>query len=69
MSEFDRLAVIEVGTRGIRLLVVQRRDPPEGMEVLQSRGDLGNLGEGLDQNDGRMKPRTSRSTWTRFGGS
>jgi exopolyphosphatase / guanosine-5'-triphosphate,3'-diphosphate pyrophosphatase len=55
MSELDRLAVIEVGTRGIRLLVVERRDPPEGMAVLQSRGELGNLGEGLDQNDGRMQ--------------
>ena len=32
MSEFERLAVIEVGTKGIRLLVVQRREPPVGME-------------------------------------
>ncbi len=55
MSELDRLAVIEVGTRGIRLLVVERRDPPEGMEILHSRGEVGNLGEGLDQNDGRMQ--------------
>jgi exopolyphosphatase/guanosine-5'-triphosphate,3'-diphosphate pyrophosphatase len=56
MSEFERIAVIEVGTKGIRLLVVQRRNPPQGMEVLESRGELGNLGEGLDQNGGRMKP-------------
>ncbi len=56
MSEFERIAVIEVGTKGIRLLVVQRRKPPQGMEVLESRGELGNLGEGLDQNGGRMKP-------------
>ncbi len=55
MSELDRLAVIEVGTRGIRLLVVERRDPPDGMAILQSRGELGNLGEGLDQNDRRMQ--------------
>ena len=45
MSEFERIAVIEVGTKGIRLLVVQRRNPPEGMEVLESRGELGNLGK------------------------
>ncbi len=57
MSEFERLAVIEVGTKGIRLLVVQRREPPLGMEVLETRGDLGNLGEGLDQNAGRMNPK------------
>ncbi len=56
MSEFERIAVIEVGTKGIRLLVVQRRNPPHGMEVLESRGELGNLGEGLDQNGGRMNP-------------
>ena len=56
MSESERIAVIEVGTKGIRLLVVQRRNPPQGMEVLESRGELGNLGEGLDYNGGRMKP-------------
>ncbi len=56
MSELDRLAVIEVGTRGIRLLVVERRDPPEAMEILQSRGELGNLGEGLDKSTGRIHP-------------
>ena len=56
MSEFERIAVIEVGTKGIRLLVVQRRNPPQGMEILESRGELGNLGEGLDQNNGRMNP-------------
>jgi exopolyphosphatase/pppGpp-phosphohydrolase len=56
MSESETIAVIEVGTKGIRLLVVQRRRPPHGMEVLESRGELGNLGEGLDQNGGRMDP-------------
>ena len=56
MSEFERIAVIEVGTKGIRLLVVQRRHRARGMEILESRGELGNLGEGLDQNSGRMKP-------------
>jgi exopolyphosphatase/pppGpp-phosphohydrolase len=60
MSVFERLAVIEVGTKGIRLLVVQRRDPSLGMEVLESRGELGNLGEGLDQNHGRMRPENIR---------
>jgi exopolyphosphatase/pppGpp-phosphohydrolase len=60
MSELDRLAVIEVGTRGIRLLVVERRNPPEGMAILQSRGEIGNLGQGLDQNDGRMESEVIR---------
>jgi exopolyphosphatase/pppGpp-phosphohydrolase len=62
MSELDRLAVIEVGTRGIRLLVVERRDPPEGMEILQSRGELGNLGEGLDRSTGRIRPDNIRAS-------
>jgi exopolyphosphatase/pppGpp-phosphohydrolase len=55
MSVSERLAVIEVGTKGIRLLVVQRGTRPHGMDILESRGELGNLGEGLDQNHGRMK--------------
>ena len=55
MSKPGRLAVVEVGSKGIRLLVAERRDLPEGMEVLRSLGDRGFLGEGLEQNQGRMR--------------
>jgi exopolyphosphatase/pppGpp-phosphohydrolase len=55
MTRPDRLAVIEVGTKGIRLLVAERRDPPEGMKVLESKGAQSNLGEGLKNNQGRMQ--------------
>lgn len=47
MGRVDRLGVIEIGSRGIRLLVVERRPPPEWMVVLASRGELGLLGAGL----------------------
>jgi exopolyphosphatase/pppGpp-phosphohydrolase len=55
MRKPGRLAVVEVGSKGIRLLVAERRDLPEGMEVLRSLGDRGLLGEGLEQNQGRMR--------------
>jgi exopolyphosphatase/guanosine-5'-triphosphate,3'-diphosphate pyrophosphatase len=55
MSTPGRLAIIEVGSKGIRLLVAEPRDPPEGMEVLRSLGDRGNLGEGLEHNQGRIQ--------------
>src|SRR5438034_5089222 len=58
----DRLAVIEAGSRGVRLLVVEQRPPPEGMAVLRSQGELGLLGEGLDENQGRMRPENIRRT-------
>jgi exopolyphosphatase/pppGpp-phosphohydrolase len=62
MSRPARLAVIEVGTKGVRLLVAERREPPQGMEVLRSQGELGYLGEGLEQNAGRMQPENIRRT-------
>ena len=34
--------------------MVQSCNSPQGMEILESRGELGNLGEGLDHNGGRM---------------
>ena len=55
MTRPDRLAVIEVGTKGIRLLVAERREPPEGMRVLESKGAQSNLGEGLENNQGQMQ--------------
>ena len=60
MSGADRLAVIEAGSKGIRLLVVERRRPPEDMSVLRSQGQLGYLGEGLAENHGLMRPENVR---------
>ena len=59
MSVPKRLAVIEAGSKGIRLLVVRRRESPPGMDVLESRGEVGNLGEALGRNAGRMRRTTS----------
>ena len=55
MSTPKRLAVIEAGSKGIRLLVVRRRESPPGMDILESRGEVGNLGEALGRNAGRMR--------------
>jgi exopolyphosphatase/pppGpp-phosphohydrolase len=62
MGVLKRLAVIEVGTKGIRLLVVRRRESPPGMDILESRGELGNLGEALARNQGRMHPDNIRAS-------
>jgi exopolyphosphatase/guanosine-5'-triphosphate,3'-diphosphate pyrophosphatase len=56
MTRPARLAVIEVGTKGIRLLVAERCDPPEGLMVLKSKGGQANLGAGLVKHRGRMQP-------------
>jgi exopolyphosphatase/pppGpp-phosphohydrolase len=56
MTRPRRLAVIEIGTKGIRLVVAERRDPPDGMKVLKSKGGQANLGEGLEEHLGRMQP-------------
>ncbi|MBI1915545.1 MAG: hypothetical protein HYS12_12550 [Planctomycetes bacterium] len=55
MSTASRLAVVEVGSKGIRLVIAEQRGPPEGMKVLRSLGDRGLLGEGLEQNQGRIR--------------
>ena len=62
MSVPKRLAVIEAGSKGIRLLVVRRRESPPGMDVLESRGEVGNLGEALGRNAGRMRPDNIRAS-------
>ena len=55
MTRPERLAVIEIGSKGIRMLVAERREPPEGMMILESKGGQSNLGEGLEKNQGRMQ--------------
>ncbi len=54
MTQSHRLAIIEVGTKGVRLFVAERRDLPLGMQELESRGEQGFLGEHLAANQGRM---------------
>jgi hypothetical protein len=61
MSGAERLAVIEVGTRGIRLLVAERRELPQGMAVLRTAGDRGNLGEGLETRGEMARENIQRS--------
>lgn len=51
----ERIGLIEVGTKGVRLLVAARRPPPEDMAVLKSIGQQGFLGDGLETNGHRMR--------------
>ena len=51
----QRCGIIEVGTRGIRLVVAQQsRKNPRGFEVLRTRGGLVNLGNNLSPDNPMM---------------
>jgi exopolyphosphatase / guanosine-5'-triphosphate,3'-diphosphate pyrophosphatase len=57
-----RVAVVDIGTNSIRLLIAEVQAGESGVETLLRRSQVTRLGHGVDAN-GRLDPETVERTW------
>lgn len=61
--ERKRVAIIEAGSRGLRLLVAERRPLPQGMSILSTAGQISRLAAAVSPIDQTLPPESiARST-------